>query len=163
MQTFLLDSLSGMLAPATFKIYVDANYASHIPIVGAPVGRHPRVSHILCGNRWLRLICRPWIPSWDLAVVLEELSEAHFEHLKSTTEKLLALIVGHLLALSSLKNRRSAGPSSSLLLLRFCSWMLFCTPDWTTFQRCLLLAYHLASLHSSTSCISSKEGFIYYV
>ncbi|CAM4449878.1 unnamed protein product [Leuciscus chuanchicus] len=45
----------------------------------------------------------PRVPSWDLSVVLEGLTEAPFEPLESAPERILTLKVALLLALSSLK------------------------------------------------------------
>lgn len=51
---FLKDCFSAGLTPFTVKMYVAAISASHIPIGGASLGRHPLVSRFLRKVRCLR-------------------------------------------------------------------------------------------------------------
>lgn len=62
-----------------------------------PLDRHHLVSSLMCP-------ARPGsVPSWDLLVVLEVLSEPPFLHLESVSDQVLTLKVSFLLKLVSLK------------------------------------------------------------
>ncbi|KAI2650701.1 Glycerol kinase [Labeo rohita] len=67
------------------------------------VGRNPLVTRFLRGALRLRPPTRPYIPTWDLAVVLEALCRPPFEPLEETPDHLLTIKTALLLALTSLK------------------------------------------------------------
>lgn len=79
---FLQEYLSTGLTPSIIKVYVTAISASHIPLKGVSVGRHPLGSRFLNGSRWLRPICQLRVSSWDLALVLGVLKETPYEPLE---------------------------------------------------------------------------------
>ncbi len=55
------------------------------------LGRNLLVTHFLRGTQRLRPLVRPRMPLWDLAVVLEALSKAPFEHLDKVSLIFLTL------------------------------------------------------------------------
>lgn len=95
--------LSPGLTPTTLKVYVAAISAWHNHTEGASVGKHVLVSRFLRGARWLRPLYRPWVPSWDLSIVIEGLSDSPFKPLESASEKLQTFKVPLLVAITSLK------------------------------------------------------------
>ncbi len=98
---FVQDHLSAGLTPSTLKVYVAAIAAFHAPLDVGPLGRHQLVVHFLRGAWRMRTCSR--VPTWDLAVVLEGLSLASFEPIKSATVKNLTFKMVFLLAITSLK------------------------------------------------------------
>ncbi len=67
------------------------------------MGRHPLVTHFLCGALRLRPPVWSRIPSWDLAVVLEALCRPLFEPIEEISDRHLTMKTGFHLAISSLK------------------------------------------------------------
>ncbi|KAI2656086.1 Transposon Ty3-G Gag-Pol polyprotein [Labeo rohita] len=69
---FLQEKLSSGISPGTLRVYVAAISACHTLIDGVSVGKHPLVARFIRGARRLRPPTRATVPSWDLAIVLEE-------------------------------------------------------------------------------------------
>ncbi len=84
---FLQDHFPAGLTPSTLKVYVAVIAAFHAPLDVGPLGRHQLVVHFLRGAWRMRPATRFRFPTWDLAVVLEGLSLAPFEPIKSATVK----------------------------------------------------------------------------
>ena len=84
---FLQDHCSAGLTPSTLKVYVAAIAAFHAPLGDGPLGRHQLFVRFLRGAQRMRPAARTGVPTWDLAVVLEGLVEAPFEHLESAEVK----------------------------------------------------------------------------
>ncbi|XDV15438.1 hypothetical protein PO909_015534 [Leuciscus waleckii] len=103
MLEFLQDRFSAGLTLSTLKVYVAAIAAFHAPLGDGPLGRQQLVVRFLHGARRMRPAARTRVPTWDLAVVLEGLVEAPFEHLESAEAKNLSLKVAFLLAITSLR------------------------------------------------------------
>ncbi|KAL0159416.1 hypothetical protein M9458_043141, partial [Cirrhinus mrigala] len=100
---FLQDRFSAGLAHSTLKVYVAAISAYHASLGGSSVGRNPLVTHFLRGALRLRPLVRPWVPPWDLAVVLEALCRPPFEHIEESSDHHLTIKTALLLELTSLK------------------------------------------------------------
>ncbi|XP_063079934.1 uncharacterized protein LOC134469834 [Engraulis encrasicolus] len=88
---------------STIKVYLAAISACHVGFDGASVGKHPLVSRFMKGVRRLRPPTKQTFPSWDLSVVLDELSEPPFEPMENIAFKQLSLKTVLLLALVSAK------------------------------------------------------------
>ncbi|KAL0161734.1 hypothetical protein M9458_045459, partial [Cirrhinus mrigala] len=100
---FLQARFSTGLAHSTLKVYVAAISAYHAPLGGMSVGKNPLVTRFLRGALRLRPPTRPYIPTWDLAVVLEALCRPPFEPIEEIPDRLLTIKTALLLALTSLK------------------------------------------------------------
>ncbi|KAI2664153.1 hypothetical protein H4Q32_002288 [Labeo rohita] len=102
--TAQLERFSAGLAHFTLKVYVAAISAYHAPLGGFSVGKDPLVTCFLHGALRLRPLVRPWVPPWDLAVVLEALCWPPFEPVEEPSDHFLTIKTALLLALTSLKS-----------------------------------------------------------
>ena len=100
---FLQELLDKGRAFSTVKVYLAAISACHVGFGNAPVGQHPLVCRFMRGARRLRPAVKSLVPSWDLSVVLEALSQHPFEPLDTVDMRLLSFKTVLLLALSSAK------------------------------------------------------------
>ncbi len=95
--SFLQQGLERRLSPSTLKVYVAAIAANHDPVEGKSVGKHDWVVRFLRGD------APPYIPSWDLSLVLRALQQGPFEPLQTVEPKFLSMKTLLLLALASIK------------------------------------------------------------
>ncbi|KAI2662618.1 hypothetical protein H4Q32_001518 [Labeo rohita] len=88
---FLQSLLNNRRAFSTIKVYLAAISACHVGFEGVSVGRHPLIGRFMKGVRRLRPVSKRLVPSWDLSMVLNALTQAPFEPLESVHIKLLSL------------------------------------------------------------------------
>ncbi|KAI2662102.1 Gag-Pol polyprotein [Labeo rohita] len=100
---FLQSLLNNGRAFSTIKVYLAAISACHVGFEGVSVGRHSLIGRFMKGVRRLRPVSKRLVPSWDLSMVLNALTQAPFEPLESVHIKLLSLKTVLLLALASAK------------------------------------------------------------
>ncbi|XP_072235172.1 uncharacterized protein [Leuresthes tenuis] len=100
---FLQDLLEKGKAFSTIKVYLAAISACHMGLGDKPVGQHPLVCRFMNGVRRKLPVSRPMVPLWDLAVVLDALSQHPFEPLEGVGLKFLSLKTALLLALTTAK------------------------------------------------------------
>lgn len=67
------------------------------------VGKHPLICHFMKGARYLRPLSKQLVPTCDLSVVLEAMSQSLFEPLESVDMRLLSFKTVLLLAIKSAK------------------------------------------------------------
>ncbi len=79
--SFLQHGLECRLSPSNLKVNVAAISAYHNPVEGRSVGKHDLVFSFLRGARRLNPPRPPYIPFWDLALVLRALQTVPFEPL----------------------------------------------------------------------------------
>ncbi|KAL0204609.1 hypothetical protein M9458_002627, partial [Cirrhinus mrigala] len=91
------------LSASILKVHVAAISANHDLVEGRSVGKHDLVIRFLIGARRLNPPRPHFIPSWDLAVVLQALQQDPFEPLQSVKLNALSLKTALLTALSSVK------------------------------------------------------------
>ena len=84
-------------------MYLAAISACHIGLGDKPAGQHPLVCRFMNGVRRKLPVSRPMVPLWDLAVVLDVLSQHPFEPLEVVGLKFLSLKTALLLALTTAK------------------------------------------------------------
>ncbi|XP_063058120.1 uncharacterized protein LOC134451544 [Engraulis encrasicolus] len=101
--TFLQELFEKGLAYSTLKVYLSAISACHVGYDGVSPGAHPLANRFLKGARRLRPAVRSTVPSWDLSLVLNALSQAPFEPLQTASIKVLSYKTALLLALVSAK------------------------------------------------------------
>ncbi|XDV11895.1 hypothetical protein PO909_000690 [Leuciscus waleckii] len=101
--SFLQEGLERRLSPSTLKVYVAAIAAHHEAVDGKSLGRHDLIVRFLRGARRLNPPRPPFVPSWDLSVVLTALQSAPFEPLQSVELKFLSMKTALLVALASIK------------------------------------------------------------
>ena len=101
--SFLQDLLDKGRAFSTVKVYLAAISACHIGFGDKSVGQHPLVRQFMKGARHLHPVSKSLVPSWDLALVLDALSQPPFEPLEGLDMKLLSLKTALLLALVTAK------------------------------------------------------------
>ncbi len=82
---FLQERFTAGLALHILKVYVAAINAYHIPLGGMSLRKDPLVSCFLHGTLRLRPAARTRVPTWDLAIVLQDLSLAPFEPLEEVS------------------------------------------------------------------------------
>ncbi|XP_073687910.1 uncharacterized protein [Garra rufa] len=100
---FLQSLLNNGRAFSTIKVYLAAISACHVGFEGVSVGRHPLIGRFMKGVRRLRPVSKRLVPSWDLSMVLNALTQTPFEPLESVHIKFLSLKTVLLLALASAK------------------------------------------------------------
>ncbi len=103
MISFLQQGLERRLSPSNLNVYVAAISAHHDPVEGRSVGKHDLVIRFLREARRLNPSRPPFLPSWDLALVLRALQTAPFEPLQSVELKFLSMKTLILTALASIK------------------------------------------------------------
>ncbi len=101
--SFLQQGLESRLSPSTLKVHAAAISAYHDHIDGKSIGKHDLVVRFLRGARRLNPPRSPFIPSWDLALVLRALQIAPFEPLQSADLRILSMKTLLLVALASIK------------------------------------------------------------
>lgn len=97
----LKDCFSAGLTSSTLKVYVAAITAYHAPLGSGSLGRYLLVSRFL--HDAMRPASHARVLAWDLVVVLEGLSMAHFEPIESVLDKFLMLKTSFLCVFTSLK------------------------------------------------------------
>ncbi len=100
---FLQARLSTGLTHSTLKVYVVAISAYHSALCGQSVVRNPLLTRFLHGALRLRPPVRSRLPSWELAVVFEDLCSPPFKPIEEISDRHLTLKTTFLLAISSLK------------------------------------------------------------
>ena len=102
--SFLQDLLDRGRAFSTVKVYLAAISARHFGFENKPVGQHQLVHQFMKGaSSHLHPVSKSLVPSWDLALVLDSLSQPPFEPLEGLDMKLLSLKTALLLALVTAK------------------------------------------------------------
>ena len=101
--SFLQDLMDKGRAFNTIKVYVAAISACHVGFGGKPVGEHRLLRQYMKGVRHLRPIPNHLVPTWDLAVVLDSLSQPPFEPLEEVDMKFLSFKTAILVALTTTK------------------------------------------------------------
>ncbi|XP_024865142.1 uncharacterized protein LOC108244802 [Kryptolebias marmoratus] len=100
---FLQSLLERGKAFSTIKVYLAAISACHVGFGDKPVGQHPLVCRFMKGARRKLPTSRPFVPLWDLTLVLEALCHHPFEPLEGISMKFLTLKTALLLALTTAK------------------------------------------------------------
>ncbi len=103
MLSFLQQGLDRRLSPSTFKVYIAAITAHHDPVDGKTVGKHDLVVRFLRGARRLNPPQPPYIPSWNLSLVLRAIQQVPSVSLQSVELKFLSIKTLLLVALASIK------------------------------------------------------------
>ena len=101
--SFLQDLIDKGRAFSTVKVYLAAISACHIGFEGTSVGQHPIVARFMKGARRQLPVSKSIIPPWDLALVLDSLTQPPFEPLDIVDLKFLTLKTALLLALTTTK------------------------------------------------------------
>ncbi len=101
--SFLQERLERRLSPSTLKVYVAAIAAHHDAVDGRSLGKHDLIVRFLKGARRMNPSRPPFVPSWDLSIVLAGLQRGPFEPLDSVELKFLSLKTALLTALTSIK------------------------------------------------------------
>ncbi len=101
--SFLQERLECRLSPSTLKVYVAAIAAHHDAVDIRSLGKHDLIVRFLKGARRMNPSRSPFVPSWDLSIVLTGLQRGPFEPLDSVELKFLSLKTALLTALSSIK------------------------------------------------------------
>ncbi len=91
MLSFLQERLERRLSPSTLKVYVAAIAAHHNAVDGRSLGKHDLIVSFLKGARRMNPSRSPFVPSWDLSIVLAGLQRGPFELLDSVELKFLSL------------------------------------------------------------------------
>ncbi|KAJ8376070.1 hypothetical protein SKAU_G00066500 [Synaphobranchus kaupii] len=120
---FLQSLFEEGLAESTLRGYLAAISDRHDRIEGRTVGAHPLASQFLRGARRLRPPRSNAVPSWDLQLVLNALTEPPFEPLEGLSLKLLSFKTAFLLAIASARrvselHALSIHPACPLAVLR---------------------------------------------
>lgn len=103
MLCFLRELLDKGRAFSTVKVYLAAILACHIGFDFGTIGQHPLICRYMRGAGRLNPESKALVPPWDLSMVLDDLSNAPFEHLDSIALKLLLLKTALLLTLTTAK------------------------------------------------------------
>lgn len=69
--SFLQDFIDKEKAFSTIKVSLTAIAAFHVGFRGKKASQHPLVCFFMKGAHRLLPVCRPLVPPWDLAVVLD--------------------------------------------------------------------------------------------
>ena len=101
--SFLQEMLDRGRAFSTVNVYLAAILACHVGFEGTSVGSHPLITRFMKGARRLHPVTKPLVPSWDLVLVLESLSQPPFEPLEGVDMKFVSLKTALLLALATAK------------------------------------------------------------
>ncbi len=100
---FLQERFDSGRMPSTLKMCVAAITAFHAHVENRPIGRNYLIIRFLKGARRLNPPRPSTLPTWDLALVLDALTEPPFEPIQSVSLQLLSLKTALLLALAPVK------------------------------------------------------------
>lgn len=77
---------------STVKVCLSAISACHVGLDSGTISQHPLICQFMRGARRLRPVTKSLMPSWDLTVVLDALSQPPFEPLDGIDLQCLSLL-----------------------------------------------------------------------